>query len=332
MSKALKKIEPTTAAEQSTVALCEGLQDFGIETDLTAEELFDVATQAFSTSLFMAVKSGVAYMAAQEALRNGECDTVALDNAEGTFAEWIRKNKLTKERVYEVVRLAKGYLAIPAEQRRSYLTLGKYKALKLASIEPEALAELAEKSPDAIGELALMSRSDMAKQVANLRAQLETEQTRNKRLIESATKKRITEFLPRTEDVRAECLALQTEAELPINALQMLFEEVNSDMDLVNKSEWNLQVEQIWVTANIVAARALDMIARIDEASTLALPNRISGQHIMTLAETERWLLDAPMLINKHEAVKAMRQTKRDETQPKGRGRPAGSRNKGAAE
>lgn len=336
MSKTLKKPESTSVAEHSAVALSEGLHDFGIETDLTAEELFDVATQALCTSLYMAVKSGVAYMAAQEALKNGECDSVALDYADGTFAEWIRKNKLTKERVYEVVRLAKGYLAIPAEQRRSYLALGKYKALKLASIEPEALAELAEKSPDAIGELALMSRSDMAKQMANLRAQLETEQARNKRSMDANNKPRITTFSPYYEGLRAECLALQTEAELPINYLHKLFEELNAPGNSVNAmdaelGEWSLQVEQVWVAANIIAARAMDLVTQIKDRASIALPERIASQHIMTLAETERWLLDAPMLINKHEAAKALRQAKRDEAIPQGRGRPVGSRNKAAA-
>lgn len=332
MSKALKKPESTSVAEHSAVALSEGLQDFGIETDLTAEELFETGIRAFSTSLFMAVKGGMAFMAAQEGLR-----LRLSESGEGeTFAAWIKQNKLTEQRVYEVIKIAKGYLAIPAEQRRSYLALGKYKALKLASIEPEALAELAEKSPDAIGELALMSRSDMAKQMANLRAQLETEQARNKRLMDANNKPRITTFSPYYEGLRAECLALQTEAELPINYLHKLFEELNTPGNSVNAmdvelGEWSLQVEQVWVAANIIAARAMDLVTQIKDRASIALPERIASQHIMTLAETERWLLDAPMIINKHEAAKAVRQAKRDEAIPQGRGRPVGSRNKVAA-
>ncbi|MGB7650888.1 MAG: hypothetical protein WBL62_06820 [Gallionella sp.] len=327
MSTALKKLASSNIAAHNAVALSEGLHDFGIETDLTAEELFETGIRAFSTSLFMAVKGGMAFMAAQEGLR-----LRLSESGEGeTFAAWIKQNKLTEQRVYEVIKIAKGYLAIPAEQRRSYLALGKYKALKLASIEPEALAELAEKSPDAIGELALMSRADMAKQMVNLRAQLETEQARSKRLLEASNKPRLTQFLDRTEAVRGECIALQTEAELPINALQMLFEEVNAEDSM--QAEWHLQMEQLWVAAHIVAARAVSMIERMNAVVRVDdMPTRITGTHLLTPAEAERWLLDAPMIVNRHEAEKALRQTKRDEAQPKGRGRPAGSRNKGAAE
>ena len=328
--KALEKLAATNVAAHNAVALSEGLQDFSIETDLTAEELFDVGVQSTSASLYLAIKAGVAFSASQQALKLTDSD-VSESGVNTTFKDWIKAHKLTEQRVYEAISLAKGYLAIPAEQRRSYLALGKYKALKLASIEPEALAELAEKSPDAIGELALMSRSDMAKQMVNLRAQLETEQARSKRLLEANNKPRLTQFLDRTEAVRSECIALQTEAELPMNALQMLFEEVNAEDSM--QAEWHLQMEQLWVAAHIVAARAVSMIERMNAVVRVDdMPTRITGTHLLTPAEAERWLLDAPMIVNRHEAEKALRQAKRDEAQPKGRGRPAGSRNKGAAE
>jgi len=93
-----------TIKEHSPSTIANGLNDFGIETDLTAEELFDVATQAFSSSLFQAVKAGVAFMAAQQALK-----IVDSDAAESvTFKAWIKSRKLTEQRVYEVIKLAKG--------------------------------------------------------------------------------------------------------------------------------------------------------------------------------------------------------------------------------
>ncbi len=313
--------------DQSNIAA--GLQDFGIETDLTAEELFEVATQAFSTSLFMAVKGGMAFMAAQEGLR-----LRLSESGDGeTFKDWIKKNKLTEQRVYEVIKIAKGYLAIPAAQRKSYLSLGKYKALKLASIEPEALAELAEENPQAIGEMALMSRSDMSKRMANLEAQLELEQGKNKRLTENQTKKRLTEFEPRTEEIRHECMALQLEAELPINGLQKLFEEVLNERDFNGTPESSLRVEQVWITANIVASAALDMLTKLGDMAASSsngsdLPQRALGTHILTPEEAQNWLLSRPMIENRHEATKAQRKEAAEAAKPKGRGRPAGSKNK----
>lgn len=328
-----------TIKEHSPIAITEGLQDFGIETDLTAEELFDVATQAFSASLFTAVKSGVAFMAAQEALKISGSD--ASESHDGklrqsespTFKSWIKARKLTEQRVYEVIKLAKGYLAIPAAQRKSYLSIGKYKALKLASIEPEALADLAEKGPETLDEMALMSRDELAKKIANLKAQLDTAQSKNKRQEEANNSTRLTVFEPRTEEIRKECMALQLEAELPINSLQKLFEEVNAEDPAL--PEWRLQIEQVWIAAHVVAARAMDMLERMSGVATIAeLPERIQGHHILTPAEAERWMLDFPMIENRHEGKKAFRkgQDEADANVPKKRGPKPGSKRKAAGE
>lgn len=323
----------TSGGQQATsmAVIAEGLQDFGIETDLTAEELFEVATHALSASVYQAVKAGVAYMAAQEALKIGGCD-MSHSGESSTFIEWISKNKLTKERVYEVIRIAKGYLAIPTAQRKSYLALGKYKALKLASIEPEALAELAEQDPDALDSMALMSRQELARTMANLRAQLEIEQSKNKRLTESQTKQRLTQFELRTEDVRAECMALQLEAELPLNALHKLFEE---ELNGIGTPESRLRLEQIWVVAHNAAATALDMLGKLqglNDVEGLELPERQMGQHILTVEEAERWMLDKPLLENRYNTQRALREDKRSQDKPRGRGRPSGSKNKASGE
>lgn len=303
--------------------IAEGLQDFGIETDLTAAELFDVGMQSVSASLFMAVKAGVAFSASQQALKLSDSDM----SESVTFKGWIKSHGLTEQRVYEAIGLAKGYLAIPADQRRSYLALGKYKAIKLAKIEPEALAELAEQNPDAIGEMALMSRSEMSKRMANLEAQLEIEQGKNKRL--SETKKRLTEFEPRTEEVRAECMALQLEAELPINSLQKLFEEVLSENAIAATAESQLRLEQVWVAAHVVASASLDMIAKLYEGGMAEdMPKRALGAHILTPAEAQEWMLTKGVIENKHEAIKAQRKEAADAAKPRGRGRPNGSKNK----
>ncbi len=163
----------------------------------------------------------------------------------------------------------------------------------------------------------------------NYEAEIERAQSQVKRLLES--KKRTTEFLPRTEEIREECMALQLEAELPINTLQKLFEEVRSEDAAL--PEWRLQIEQVWIAAHVVAARALDMVERMkNDVREGDMPERIQGQHILSPAEAERWMLDYPMIENRHAAEKAARQEKRDAAKPKGPGRPAGSKNKAAGE
>jgi len=161
----------------------------------------------------------------------------------------------------------------------------------------------------------------------NYDAELERAQLKIKRL--SETKKRLTELEPRTEDIRQECMALQLEAELPITSLHKLFEEALNDDQ--TSPEYRLRIEQIWVTANIVAASSLDMLAKLCDLMAASpdgndLPQRALGTHILTREEAQAWLLSRPMIENRHEANMAQRQEERDAAKPKGPGRPKNSK------
>lgn len=162
----------------------------------------------------------------------------------------------------------------------------------------------------------------------NLDAECERKDMQIKRL--SSSKARCTEFLERTEDIRSECLALQAEAELPLAALKKLFDEINSED--ASLPEQRVQLEHAWVAAHVVFARALSMIEHLHDNVAGEMPDRINGTHIMTPAEAQRWVLDYPMIENRHAAEAATRQEKRDAAKPKGPGRPKGSGNKADTE
>ena len=263
-------------------------------------------------------------MAAREALKiqmSDPSDTGSgrVRQSDSTFDAWIKSRKLTKQRAYEVIGIAKGYLAIPAAQRKSYLALGKYKALKLASIEPEALSELAEQDPDLFDEVALLSRSELAAKLENLAVQLKTEQEKNKK---APLKPRapVSPFLPRTEDIRAECRVFQKESELTLNSLRKLFEEVNSDPHAL---EWRYQIEQIWLTANIAAAHAAGTLHVLREACAVGdLPDSVQSPHMMTPQEAKHWLQDAALIEGAYAGKKAAREDEREQAKPKKAGRP----------
>lgn len=162
----------------------------------------------------------------------------------------------------------------------------------------------------------------------NLDAECERKDSQIKRL--TAAKSRTTDFLLRTEEIREECMALQLGAELHMNSLQKLFEEVRAEDPSL--PEWRLQIEQIWIAAHVVAARALDMVERMkDSVREGEMPERVMGQHILSPAEAQRWILDYPMIENRHAAEAAARQEKRESAKPKGPGRPKGSSNKTGA-
>lgn len=217
------------------------------------------------------------------------------------------------------------------------LALGKVKVMLLASLPQEVIDDAAQSGDGLIGKAELMTVRQLKDEVAalkrrekNYEAELEVAQRKVERLSEA--KQRLTQFELRTEDVRAECMALQLEAELPLNALHKLFEE---ELNGIGTPESRLRLEQIWVVAHNAAATALDMLGKLqglNDVEGLELPERQMGQHILTVEEAERWMLDKPLLENRYNTQRALREDKRSQDKPRGRGRPSGSKNKAAGE
>lgn len=226
------------------------------------------------------------------------------------------------------------YRKLPADERSALIEAAKSGDKdQLLDLAESIMVKHAKEKADLEATAASLSEdvSSFKKREKNYEAELERSQLQIKRL--SETKKRLTEFEPRTEEIRQECMALQLEAGLPINSLQKLFAEVLNDNDSAATPESRLRVEQIWVTANIVASTALDMLANLcDMAASMPdgndLPQRALGTHILTREEAQNWLLSKGVIENKHEAGKAQRKEAAEAAKPRGRGRPAGSKNK----
>lgn len=161
----------------------------------------------------------------------------------------------------------------------------------------------------------------------NMNAEIERLELVNERL--GKKKERLTKFEEHTEAVRDECMHLQAGCELHLNSLQQLFEQVVNDAPT---AEQGLRIEQIYVAASVAASHAFSMLEAMRALIPDGCPQRVQGQHILTPAEAERWLLDGQMLASTHAAEKLARELKReakhDADKPKARGRPAGATNK----
>lgn len=321
-------LEPAqTEPGQQQLEVC--LREFGFPV-MTAQEFIQAGVDYINQATAYACRAGVAFWAAQEALKS-ENESSTPERTQD-FKDWIAESGLTKQRVYECIRIAKFYARLPEEKRVQLLQIGKKPALLLASLPQEIIDQAAESGNDLIEKADLMTVAELKDEIRSLKrreknyeAEIERAQSQVKRL--SETKKRTTEFLLRTEEIREECMALQLGAELNLNGIQKLFEEVNAEDP--GLPEWQLQLEQIWLTAHVVAARALDIVDRMKgSVSASGMPDRIMGQHILTPAEAERWRLDYAMIENHHAAEKAARQEKREAAKPRGPGRPKGSANK----
>ncbi|MCL2160692.1 MAG: hypothetical protein FWH56_02220 [Betaproteobacteria bacterium] len=115
---------------------------------------------------------------------------------------------------------------------------------------------------------------------------------------------------------RAYCMGAMKTAELKLEGLFRNFAQEASG----ETEDARLRLEQEWVAANAIAARALDVIARMRELAPFELPPRIMGQHILTPEEAERWLIDSRMLENADGVEEASLHEPAPER--RGRGRP----------
>ena len=290
-----------------------------IPQNLTAKEYFTLGIASLNSSVLQLVRAGAAFYAAQqEIVKNTVCDV-----SHTTFGEWLRSHDTPSRRAYEAISVFKAYAALPLGQRKKFLSMGVYKAVGFASLDTENIKEIAEQGPDKLDEFALMSRAEMKAEINRLKKRVSEQNTelelKSKSIAKLQNRRRTTDFTQETEDVRAECLALQAECELPINSLEKLFEEhVNSS----EKEYWE-RMGQIWITVNVVCARAVDLSTRMkDLLGEDNLPKRIQTEHTMLPDEAERWILDYRRIVNDHENARYERQRKREEAVPRGRGRP----------
>lgn len=311
-------------AGQQQLETC--LREFGFQT-LTPEEFIQVGIDDLNQASIRACRAGVAFWAAQEALKNGDCA-----GRSRTFIEWINETGLTERRVYECIRIAKFYSRLPEAKRAQMLSVGKKHALLLASLPQEVIDRAAESGNDLIEKADTMTVAELKEEIKllnrrqkNMEAEAERAQYQIERL--SAAKVRTTEFLLRTEEIREEAMALGYGIDLNLGSLRKLFMEIRSGDP--SAPEWSLQMETVWVAAHIAAARALDLIETMKQHTREGeMPTRILGQHMLSPAEAERWVLDARLIENRHAAEAALRAAKREEAAPRGPGRPKGSKNK----
>lgn len=295
------------------------LDDFGF-TSMDAKELMDLGTEELNQSLLKACRAGAAFWAAQEALKNATTTGVV-----DTFKGFIENRGLSEPRVYECIKIAKFYARLPEAQRGKVLTIGKKQALLLARTPQEVIDRAAENGQDMIGEAETMTYDQLRE---NLRAaerrgkQLESEiEHRDAVITKMKQRNPVYQFGPETHFVREECLVFQAECELALNSICALFEGTANEEE--TSPERRMRLEQIWVTAHVAAARAIDMLNKIKSIAPVSdLPESIGSVHTLTDAEAVSWLQDYPLIERKHFAAQAEREKQRQSNQPKGRGRP----------
>lgn len=341
------QVVDATDSSQQQLEVC--LHEFGL-IGLTVEEFVRAGVDDMNQATVRMCRAGVAFWAAQEALKNkatpanvidgnasadvrtNEIGALSADVRTKGMDELIAEIGMPKERVYEAIRVAKFYSRLPDVMRGKALSIGKSNALLLASLPPDVIDKAAESGNDLIGKADMMTVAELKEEIKalqrrekNYEAELERTNSQVKRLSEAKT--RTTDFLLRTEELREECMALQLGAELHLNSLRKLFEDTDPEAP-----EGKLQMEHLWIVANALAARSLDLLDFMRARATDDMPSRIMTQHMLTPDEAIRWLQDYPLIENRFAAEAAVRESRREAARPRGPGRPSGSKNKGAKE
>lgn len=336
MAKKVKGGTELVAAGASN--LVEVAAQFGVTSE-DLGELARIGADSMSRAMFEVSRAGMAFLRAQELLSLGNFgndSTVPERSGTDGFIAWLNEHGLSNQRVYESMRIAKFVTQLPQEQRDDVLALGKVKVMLLASLPQEVIDRAAESGNGLIERADMMTVSEFKEEIATLKkreknyeAEIEIAHGKIERL--SQGKQRLSKFELHTEELRAECMELQLEAELPLNALRKLFEEALNDES--GSPEARLRLEQVWIVAHNAVATGVDMLETL---RTLAanrpdgndLPERQMSQHVLTPQEAEDWLINKPLLENRYEAKRASREEKRAADRPKGPGRPAGAKNK----
>lgn len=306
--------------------LAECLNEFGIN-GLSSEELFQTGIEELNRSVWHSCRAGFAFWATQESIKSAASAQDADDNervrrgALGTFIEWIDASGMPKERVYEAIRIAKFFSRLPVAKRAQMLKLGKKPVLLLAKMPQEVIDKASENGNDILDEAETLTYDqlrDLLKQEQRKNERKDAELEHRDAIIAKMKQRdnRDYQFHWKTHTVREECLAYQAECEVALNSLQAVFNEQLNDMEVAEK---DLRIEQLWITANVIAARAATVLEHIRLHSLTDLPSAIASKHMLTDDEAERWLLDYPMIERKHEAAKA----KREDARPNRPGRPS---------
>jgi hypothetical protein len=167
------------------------------------------------------------------------------------------------------------------------------------------------------------------KRVKRLEAELEHRDALIEKMRRSAP---VQSFAPETHAARQEALAYQAEVQIGFESLSKLFREV-ADQDRMHP-EWRMRMEQIWFATHAALARGEACLKALRDAAPVLcdeLPTQATSAHLLTPAEAEAWALEWDTMTHLAKTRAAVRAEDRVTALPKGRGRPAGSKNKAAA-
>ena len=310
----MSEIQPSNTAELA--------QYMGVDVTAQLDELLDVGLASLNSAMFHTARAGVAFALARERFKldvteqerddHGQfhrcadvrttvefsSSTVSADVRTNGFDAWMAANGVAKERVYEAIRIAEFIAALPDANRAKALQMGKSKALLLARLEPEAIAEVVETGEfDELSELSVREMRDYIRklqrhvadddhQIAVQRLQIESIDNYNR----SLTNEPNTQLADATIRARKICAAMTANIQESIIHLVTVREAAIHQPQPNNENDIQLQALRL----AIYAAKA-----SVDElAASLGdhLPPELVD--LYNHKEAQSWQIDYKMVQN----------------------------------
>lgn len=146
-------------------------------------------------------------------------------------------------------------------------------------------------------------------------------------LLAAASKKRqLSDLKPATNIIREEALSNVGTVQYGFAGLQKLWDEVEAED--ADAPERLLRREQLWFAMHGAVSFGLKTLAHIAALAPDGMPTQISAAHVLTPEEADHWEQEWLTIQAGFKHKEAQRHDARVAELPRGRGRPAGSKNK----
>lgn len=291
-------------------------RDIGIDLSGSNEALMCRAMDKANQTVVLQVEAGLFLAAAKAQCEHGE------------FTPLVESFNFNPRRAQEWIQCAEFVSRLPKEARDDMLMLGKSKLLLLSQTDPEVVQEALKGEGFDVDGLSIAGTRRHLKEVEakltqrgveNKKLELENERLQKQLVAATATRADVTDIVPpHVSDIRLECAALYLKAELSVDGIARL----TNDIHLLD-SEWALSAARSTFAAlQSLLGQVKGAAAALHKTYGADLDGDHSTMERLTQKELFKCAVEYRELTGEHEHEAALRAHERDLDKPKGKGRP----------
>lgn len=296
-------------------------QQFGLDMDIPVEAKLDRMTLNLSRSVHYMLAAGMDLLSLREECEHGE------------WRELLESRGIEVTAAHRAITYAQFVINCPTGDRDKLLSLPKTKVLALAKADPEVLQDLFD-NEDGLADLTALSVRDMRLKIRKLEAEkvdsevaLETVDTQNQALRDEVEKLRSARvqssgIVPiAVQDTRLEIAALHKKAELSIDDISRLTEELLAAPDVLGQYETPV-ARGLYRALCALSMSITGPIAQLHATYGDALGSQLAPADWLSDAEVAQVAAEYKALVREHDHEALDRQWEREMDRPAGRGRP----------